>query len=77
MAEVIPVVRYLIAGEDIHTDPTTPRKVTLTNLISAIRSLQQPLFPLLYRELCVFVQMTECRGAADFKLSIASGRALI
>jgi hypothetical protein len=44
MAEVIPVVRYLIAGEDIHTDPTTPRKVTLTNLISAIRSLQQPLF---------------------------------
>jgi hypothetical protein len=21
MAEVIPVVRYLIAGEDIHTDP--------------------------------------------------------
>jgi len=53
MAEVMPVVRYLIACEDIHTDPSSPRKATLTNLISAIRLLQQPPFPLLYRELCV------------------------
>jgi hypothetical protein len=71
MAEVVPVVRYLIACEDIQTNPATPRKATLTNLISAIRSLQRPSFPLLYRELCVFVQMTECRGAADVRLSIA------
>jgi hypothetical protein len=65
-----PIVRYLIACEDIQTDASSPRKVTLVNLISAIHSLDQPPFPLLYREVCVFVQMTECRGEADVEIRI-------
>jgi hypothetical protein len=65
-----PVVRYLIVCEDIQTDPNDPRRVTLVNLISAIRSTGQPPFPLLYRELCVFVQLTECRGSAGVEVRI-------
>jgi hypothetical protein len=71
MSTILPTLRYLIACEDILVDPTNPRKVSLVNLLSSIRSLEQPPFPLLYRELCVFVQLTECRGSADVALTIA------
>jgi hypothetical protein len=72
-----PVLRYLIACEDIQTDPGSPRQVTLVNLVSAIRSVEQPPFPLRYRELCVFVQLTECRGSGEVAIRIVhadSGR---
>ncbi len=65
-----PVVRYLSICEDIQTDAENPRKVTLVNLISTIRSKDDPPFPLLYRELCVFVQLTECRGKGDVSITI-------
>src|SRR5437016_4424839 len=70
MSEVHPTVRYLIVCEDVQTDPNNPRRVTLVSLLSAIRSLDQPPFPLLYREICVFLQLTECRGSADGRIEI-------
>jgi uncharacterized protein DUF6941 len=70
MSEVLPVVRYLILCEDVQTDPDNPRRVTLVGLLSTMRSLEEPPFPLLYRELCVFLQMTECRGPADGRVEI-------
>jgi len=70
MSQVDPTVRYLILCEDIQTDPEEPRRITLVGLISALRSLEQPPFPLLYRELCVFLQLTECRGPADGRIEI-------
>jgi hypothetical protein len=70
MSQVLPTVRYLIVCEDVQTDPDNPRRVTLVGLISAIRSLEQPPFPLLYREICVFLQLTECRGAAEGRIEI-------
>jgi hypothetical protein len=70
MDGVRPVVRYLIVCEDIRTDPANPRRATLVNVISAIRSADQPAFPLLYRELCVFVQLTECRGSTGVAVTI-------
>ena len=73
MSEVHPVVRYLIVCEDVQTDPDNPRRVTLVGLVSAIRSLEQPPFPLLYRELCVFLQLTGCRGPADGRVEIQHG----
>lgn len=51
-------------------DPAAPRRVTLVGLISSIRSLEQPPFPLLYREFCVFLQLTECRGPADGRIEV-------
>jgi hypothetical protein len=70
MSQVHPTVRYLVVCEDVQTDPDNPRRVTLAGLISAIRSLEQPPFPLLYREICVFLQLTECRGPADGRIEI-------
>lgn len=70
MSEVLPTVRYLIICEDVQTDPSNSRRVTLVGLISAIRSVDQPAFPLLYPELCVFLQLTECRGPADGRIEV-------
>ena len=70
MSQTHPTVRYLIVCEDVQTDPDNPRRVTLVGLISAIRSLEQPPFPLLYREISVFLQLTECRGPADGRVEI-------
>lgn len=66
-----PVVRNLIVSEDIQTNPANPREVTLVNLLSAIRSLEQPAFPLLHRELCIFVQLSDCRGSGEIEVRIA------
>jgi hypothetical protein len=70
MTEAPPTVRYLVVCEDVQIDPDNPRRVTLAGLLSAIRSLDQPPFPLLYRELCVFLQLTECRGSAEGRIEI-------
>jgi hypothetical protein len=70
MTKVQPTVRYLIVCEDVQTDPANSRRVTLVGLLSAIRSLEQPPFPLLYRGICVFLLMTECRGPADGRIEI-------
>ena len=70
MSQLHPTVRYLILCEDVQTDPDNPRRVTLVALVSSIRSLEQPPFPLLYRELCVFLEVTSCRGPADGRVEI-------
>ncbi len=70
MQSVPPTVRYLIVCEDDQVDPEHPRRVTLTGLISTIRSLEQPAYPLWYREICVFLQLTECRGSAEGRIEI-------
>ncbi|MGL6072900.1 MAG: DUF6941 family protein [Fimbriiglobus sp.] len=70
MSRLNPTVRYLIVCEDIQVDPQHPRRVTIVGLISAIRSIEQPAYPLLYQELCVFVQLTGCRNAAEARIEI-------
>jgi hypothetical protein len=70
MSALNPVVRYLILCEDVLTDAENPLRVTLVGLTSTIRSLDEPPFPLLLRELCVFLQLTECRGAAEGHVEI-------
>ena len=70
MSEVHPIVRYLIVCEDVQIDPDNPRRVSIVGLMSAIRALEQPPFPLLYREICVFLQVAECRGPADGRIEV-------
>ncbi|MCC6421024.1 MAG: hypothetical protein IT429_22535 [Gemmataceae bacterium] len=62
MNQVHPVVRYLILCEDVQTGPDNPRRVTLAGLINALCSQAHPSYPFLHREICVFLQLTECRG---------------
>lgn len=70
MSQLHPTVRYLIICEDVRKDPENPRRLTLVGLLSAIRSLDEPAFPLLYKEICVFLQLTECRGTANGRVEI-------
>jgi hypothetical protein len=62
---VMPVVRYMILCEDWAIDPSNPRRLNIYGLISNIRSLDEPPYPLLYPELCVFLALTEARGVGS------------
>jgi len=65
---VHPIVRYMILCEDWETRPDDSTHVTIHGLISSIRSLDQPPYPLLYEELCVFLLLTECRGIGSAQI---------
>lgn len=70
MTEAHPTVRYLIICDDVQVDPDNAYRVTIAGLISAIRSVEEPAYPLLYPELCVFLQFVECRGPAEGRVEI-------
>jgi hypothetical protein len=70
MAGLLPIVRHMLVCEDIPVDPANPQRVTIVNPLSSVRSQSQPPFPLRLRKLCVYVQLTECRGAAEVRLQI-------
>jgi hypothetical protein len=70
MSSIRPVVRYLILCQDVVVDPTNPLQVTLINLVTTIRSLSEPAFPVIRPQFCAFIQMTECRGAGDLRVEI-------
>jgi hypothetical protein len=59
---VKPMVRYMILCEDWGMDPNNPKRVNIYGLLSNVRSLEQLPYPLLYRELCVLLILTEIRG---------------
>lgn len=56
---VKPVVRYMLLCDDWRIDPANNRRVTIIGLISNIHALDDPPYPLLYREMCVFLALTE------------------
>jgi hypothetical protein len=70
MSEISPTVRYLIVCEDVQVDPENPYRITLVYLISAIHALGPTPFPLLRREFCVFLQITECRGPIEGRVEL-------
>lgn len=70
MSGLEPVVRHMILCEDVLVDPMNPKRLTIVGLINTIRSVESPPFPLLYPELCVFVQLTECRGKGSIRMEI-------
>lgn len=70
MDSVVPTVRYLIVCEDVYVDPDNPRRVTLVGLVSAIRAKEKPAYPIIYPAMCVYLQMTECRGSANGRVEI-------
>jgi len=60
-----PVVRYMILCDDWKLDPENNLRVTISGLISHIHALDDPPYPLLYRELCVFLVLAEGRGQGE------------
>jgi hypothetical protein len=63
--DILPVVRYMIICDDWRLDPHNNRQVTIVGLISNINSIDQPPYPLLYREICIFLALTEGRGQGE------------
>ena len=63
-----PIVRYMLLCDDWQLDPDNNRRVTIIGLVSNIRSLEDPPYPLFYRELCVFLALTEGRGQGEGKI---------
>jgi hypothetical protein len=62
---ILPVARYVIVCNDWAPDPGNPRRVNIYGLLTNIESLDQPPYPLLYPEMCVFLALTEGRGRGD------------
>jgi hypothetical protein len=65
-----PVVRTMIVCGDILVDPKDSKRVTLVNLIGTIKSSGEPRFPVRQEELCVFVELAECRESGDAFIAI-------
>lgn len=70
MNGVHPIVRYLVVCDDVTRSPVTNRE-TLVGLISTIDSRRDPPFPVTHPALCVYVQLTECRGNGAVRVRIA------
>jgi hypothetical protein len=65
---MLPIVRYMLLCEDWSLDPANPRRVTIIGLVSNIHALERPPYPLLVRELCVFLVLTEGRGRGEAQI---------
>jgi hypothetical protein len=73
---ITPVVRYMILCEDWGTDADSPNRVNIYGLLTNIRPIDQPAYPLLFRELCVFLVLTEGRERGDGQIVCVSADTL-
>lgn len=67
---VPPVVRDFILCEDFVVDPLNPVKMSLVNLVYAIRSNETPAFPVIQPELCAFAALTNCHGSGRIEVRL-------
>ncbi len=65
---VKPVVRYMILCEDWGVSPANARQINIFGLLNNINSVDEPPYPLLFPELCVFLALTETRGVSDVQI---------
>jgi len=63
-----PVVRYMILCDDWRSDLDNNRRVTIIGLLSNVHALDDPPYPLFYREMCVFLALTEGYGQGEGKI---------
>ena len=59
---ITPIVRYMLLCDDWQLDAANNRRVIIVGLISNIHALDEPPYPLLYQELCVFLALTRRAG---------------
>ena len=62
---ISPIVRYMLLCDDWRLDGPNNRRLTIVGLIWNIHSVEEPPFPLSYRELCVFLAVTGGRGQGE------------
>ena len=69
---VAPIVRYMLLCDDWRLDGPTNRRVTIVGLLWNVHSVEDPPYPLLLREFCVFLALTEGRGRGDGHIACVS-----
>ena len=62
---LLPIVRHMILCQDWNVDDGASLLINVRGLLTSIRSVELPAYPMDYAELCLLVFLTECRGAAD------------
>lgn len=62
---IAPIIRYMLLCDDWRLDGPNDRRVTIIGLIGNIHSVDEPPYPLFYREFCVFLVLTEGRGQGE------------
>jgi hypothetical protein len=67
MSDIAPVVRTLIACEEIRPDVVNPRQLSLLRVVSTIRATA---YPALRPQFAAFAVLTGGRGAGELRLEI-------
>ncbi len=67
-----PVVRYMLLCDDWELDPTNQRRMSVYGLVSNVHSIDDPPYPLLLEELCVFLVLTDGYGQGEGKIICVS-----
>ena len=70
MSQVLAVVRNMYLCDDVVIDGANSRRISLIGLIGNLRSLDEPPFPTIKEQICVYLQMTSCRGPAQGRIEI-------
>jgi hypothetical protein len=63
--DIAPIVRYMLLCDDWKLDLRSSRRVTIIGLINNINVFDPSLYPHIYREMCVFLALTDCRGKGE------------
>ncbi len=63
-----PVVRYMILCDDWEFAPADSGRVCVYGLTSNIHSIDEPPYPLLVEEVCVFLALTDGYGKGEAKI---------
>jgi hypothetical protein len=65
---IAPIVRYMLLCNDWRTDPENENRITIVGLLSNIHPRAGESFPLIVREICVVLLLTDGYGHADFSI---------
>jgi hypothetical protein len=69
VSDVEPVVRVMLLCDEVGHDPDNPLKINVFGLVSTIRSLAEPPFPLCHPQLCAYLQLTGGRGTGQGQIA--------
>ena len=66
-----PVVRYMLLCDDVRPDADNTHCTHIDCVMGTIRSLDDPPFPHLRDQFCVYLVLTECYGGGNAQIRVA------
>lgn len=67
-----PIVRYMLICDDVHPDAGKRMCTHIECLMSTIVSLENPPFPVLREQICVYLVLTDCYGRGTAQVKVVS-----